>query len=435
MLNAFHNARSAVVSLLFAINGVASGHHCNLKCVPAANIAICIHGRLFRRKTQLMALSWCDPTSDLLLWSGSMELHMEFRGVPLASSLLNRSQLAQKIGARDNDYPRPSGVLVPRALAEIYPRHLSPNQDRRDVGRDVVTQTARALRSLGRAVLDLPMPHPSVVLRSLAIENRTRSVIDRLLPLIAKEPTWTVGRYLQIPSFGARCLVDILAACEETDTSTTPPPAELPVGDLSATDHRSFSATVIATATRLVSYWGLATVRSVVERVRLVKAFETNKQMVCRLLVGEPQLRWLDDEMDWFSFAGDASRLARAVAKVFAACERIDLRELRRALNKGRPRAQHVPRGVLERYLSEIADVEIDGRWLRRRARDGAGALTAQEAVLVSLLDGAGGEADVRRLRAGAAARAVPPETVEALLRDSPLFLRTARLRVRLVGR
>ena len=154
-----------------------------------------------------------------------MELHMEFPAVPLAPSLLNRSQLAQKIGARDNDYPRPRGVLVPRALGEIYPRHLEPDVDRQDrrkhVGRDVVMQTSRALRSLGRDLLDLPMPHPSVALRSLAIENRTRSVIDRLLPLIAKEPHWTVGRYLQIPSFGARCLVDMLAACEEADARRT----------------------------------------------------------------------------------------------------------------------------------------------------------------------------------------------------------------------
>jgi hypothetical protein len=31
--------------------------------------------------------------------------------------------------------------------------------------------------------------------------------------------------------------------------------------------------------------------------------------------------------------------------------------------------------------------------------------------------------------------RDVPAKTVEALLRDSPLFLRSARLRMRLVGR
>ncbi len=371
-----------------------------------------------------------------------MELHMEFPTGLLAQPQLNRSQLAQKIGARDNDYPRPHGVLVPRALVEIYPEPPSPTLDHQDVrkhvGRDVVSHTSRAFRSLGRGLLDQPMPHPTVALRSLAIENRTRSVIDRFLPLLAKEPHWTVGRYLQIPSFGARCLVDLLAACEEANASPNETPAPIAATDLlslSTGGGRGFAATVTATAARLVSFWGLATVQSVIERVRVVKAFDTSKAMVCRLLVGEPQLRWLDDEMDWFSFAGDASRLARAVAKVFAVCDRIELPELRRALDKGRPRAEHVPSGVLERYLSEIAGVELDGRWLRRRTLQGAVPLTTNEATLVDLLDRAGRQADVRSLRAGATARDIPAETVEALLRDSPLFVRATRLRVRLVGR
>lgn len=372
-----------------------------------------------------------------------MNLHMEVSAAThIAPSLLNRSQLAQKIGARDNDYPRPRGVLVPRALLGIYSEPPSPTLThpdvRKHVGRDVVSHTARALRSVGCDLLNLPMPHPTAALRSLAIENRTRSVIERLLPLIAKEPHWTVGRYLQIPSFGARCLVDLLAASEEAIAAAAETPAPVNTTDallLSVADSRSFSSTVTATAARLVSFWGLATVRSVIERVRAVKGLDTSKAMVCRLLVGLPQLRWLDDKMDWFSFTGDASRLARAVDKVFAVCDRIDLAELRRALDRGRPRADRVPRSVLERYLSEIADVEIDGRWLRRRAPAPTSPLPQNEATLVELLQRAGGDADVRSLRAAAALRGIPGETVESLLRDSPLFLRATRLRIRLVGR
>lgn len=368
---------------------------------------------------------------------------MEFpAAAPLAPSLLNRSQLAQKIGARDNDYPRPHGVLVPRALVEIYPEPPDPTLGhpdvRKHVGRDVVSHMSRALRTLRRVLLERPMPHPTVALRSLSIENRTRSVIDRLLPLIAKEPHWTVGRYLQIPSFGARCLVDLLAACEEADAApnqTSTPVAEAGPLSLAAAGNRGFASTVTATAARLVSFWGLATVQSVIERVRVLKSFDTSKAMVCRLLVALPQLRWLDGEMEWFSFTGDGSGLARAVGKVFAVCDRISLAELRRALDKGRPRADRVPRGVLERYLSEIAGVEIDGRWLWRRAPEPAAPLTRDEATLVELLDRAGGGADVRSLRASATARDIPAETVQAMFRDSPLFLRVTRLRIRLVGR
>ena len=137
---------------------------------------------------------------------------------------LSRSQVAQKVGARGH-YPRPLGVLVPRPLVEILCEAGFPTagaaappaaDGRRETGREVVRVVARAFRRFPETFLSLEMPHPRSAL-ALAIEDRTRNVIERLLPLIGREPTWTVARYLEIPQFGARCLVDLLAAIEEED--------------------------------------------------------------------------------------------------------------------------------------------------------------------------------------------------------------------------
>ncbi len=369
-----------------------------------------------------------------------MNLYVDVPRAPATSSRLTRSQVAQKIGSHSNGYPRPTGVLVPRALADLYPTLADSTQSRRQRGRDVVLRIERSLRRLPPAVLERAMPHPSTVLSALPIEDRTRSVLDRLLPLIAKEPTWTVERYLRIPQFGARCLVDLLAACEEraldagpgkaartlvdagADSARTVVPftpvdlgrlddiarllarllpisgaelgrvlvdegvASAPValahliavyrgldrpipfrmvmcGGMEiavAADNHGFAATVTSTAVRLVSHWGLSTVDSLINRVAVLRSAPANRAFACRLLVALPRLRWLDDAMEWFSFLGDRSRLARAIAKMFAVARRVSIRDLRRALEKGRARGPELPTPVLERYLEDIAGCQIE---------------------------------------------------------------------------
>ena len=145
-----------------------------------------------------------------------MNLYVDIPRAPELALRLTRWQIAQRVGAGANDYPRPGGVLVPQPLSTLC-RSLpaSTDEDRRRSGRELVLSVARALQRLPAQLLNLEMPHPKTVLGTLPIEARTRAVIDRLLPILAKEPAWTVRRYLGIPKFGPRCLVDLLAACEE----------------------------------------------------------------------------------------------------------------------------------------------------------------------------------------------------------------------------
>jgi len=87
-----------------------------------------------------------------------------------------------------------------------------------------------------------------------------------------------------------------------------------------------------------------------------------------------PRLRWLDEGADWFSFTGERSRLRRAVRKILAVADRVLFADLRSALAKGRSYLLHAPLRALERYLSDLADCEVDGdqEWVRLRRRHAA---------------------------------------------------------------
>jgi hypothetical protein len=141
-----------------------------------------------------------------------------------ASVRLPLAQLTAKVGAGFRQYPREGGVLVPRALAPLAPdlaaqlpaAALPPAQDARlRLGRAVVAEVARVLRRLPAEVLALPLPPPSHVAGRTGIEHRTRNTVERLVPFETARP-WSVGRYLAVPGFGPRCLVDVLAAHEES---------------------------------------------------------------------------------------------------------------------------------------------------------------------------------------------------------------------------
>ena len=149
-----------------------------------------------------------------------------------ASVRLPLAGFTAKVGAGFRQYPRADGVLVPRALATLTPglaSHAdvaelpSPQAARLRLGRAVVSEVARVMRTLPAEVLALPLPAPSQIIARSGIEHRTRNVVERLAPFETTRP-WSVARYLQIPRFGPRCLTDLLAAHDES--SRPPGPAE-----------------------------------------------------------------------------------------------------------------------------------------------------------------------------------------------------------------
>jgi len=150
-----------------------------------------------------------------------MSVFVPVSRLPVAPGRLGRSELAYKIGGADERrFPRT--VLVPRLVAALCGELVAARQQRMPtgesrlrLGRSVVRAVTKGLRALTGGVLEIEMPHPRLALGSLAMEDRTRNVLERLLPVIGRQAHWTVERYLAIPGFGARCLVDLLAAKQE----------------------------------------------------------------------------------------------------------------------------------------------------------------------------------------------------------------------------
>jgi len=122
-------------------------------------------------------------------------------------------------------YPRPGGVVVPPELGRfcegvvVPPRALSADNQAAAAlaavaARSVVQRMARATYALPRALLELRLPSPAMVLQTYVIDERTRRVLERASPP-TKMKAWTVAAYLEVPRFGPFCLVDLLAARAE----------------------------------------------------------------------------------------------------------------------------------------------------------------------------------------------------------------------------
>jgi len=140
----------------------------------------------------------------------------------------------------ENSYPRLGGTVIPAVLTEFYegngsacalPRSLPRSTDaavRLAMGRSAVSQIARFAYHLPTTLLKVQLPDPEAVLEHFVVDERTRRVLERGRPFDLESP-WPVSRYLQIPRFGPRCLLDLLAAREEHRNREMPAAVAAPV--------------------------------------------------------------------------------------------------------------------------------------------------------------------------------------------------------------
>jgi hypothetical protein len=140
-------------------------------------------------------------------------------------------------------YPRPGQRLAPSLLRDVLDRPIPPELQFRDalrnkrlcdldadtthdcnehqlvvLGQAVVDAVRGALSSLPQEVLErCPEVPRGVDLRNLELGMRAFNCLGRegLDPDIRELGSWSIGQLLDVPNFGAACLVDLLTALEE----------------------------------------------------------------------------------------------------------------------------------------------------------------------------------------------------------------------------
>jgi hypothetical protein len=134
-------------------------------------------------------------------------------------------------------YPRRGEAIVPKLLRPlVIERRPAAFRDqdndrlaRMDLGPDiwsrlssdecerlamvVVDRVQTRVHALPAITRNHPLPEPRTAL-SLPIERRTANTIRRGVSAAPGAGPWTIGRYLELPRFGGRALVDLLAAVE-----------------------------------------------------------------------------------------------------------------------------------------------------------------------------------------------------------------------------
>jgi hypothetical protein len=190
---------------------------------------------------------------------------------------------------------------------------------------------------------------------------------------------------------------------------------------------------LISAATQAIVHWGLASVRSIVDRVRSQAKTNLDADAAARVLATMPGFRWLDETSGWFSFAEASSSVTAALQRIFSVAERVPFSDLVRALAKSAPAIATAPHPVLERYLTEIAGYDLRSGWVEPRSGFVPTELGRAEAVIADLLRRGGGRLKREALRAQALAAGVPPTTLRELVRKSPIVLADVR-GLRLLG-
>jgi hypothetical protein len=343
----------------------------------------------------------------------------------------------------------------------------------------VVDRVQTRLPGLPPHVLEVPLPDPATAL-TFRLERRTANTLRRAVDERAPGP-WTLGRYLKLPRFGGRAVVDLLAAAEAngggakareivaeriSDRALTIIARELPISerrvneDLAACgapapcdlrelvrstlrrgqaapfhvleiggarialrlSQLSAARAAYRLAVRSIQSWGAATIASLALRVDGVPGSESTESFVEQVLVDIPAFRWIDRSNGWFWFIGRPNPLLHDLRKILSVTSRLPVPRLWRALFHIRRGGAPAPE-TLGRVCGEIPGARvIAGELIYEGRLDRSVHLTETENQLVTTLAAAGGSlplGDLRRaVRSGGRSWAPASHSV----RRSPLF-------------
>jgi hypothetical protein len=189
---------------------------------------------------------------------------------------------------------------------------------------------------------------------------------------------------------------------------------------------RRIERAVEMVATRFVRTWGFTTVSMVAQRFRLTTTGRAPRSVMARrALSGLRDLRWLDEEHEWFTLLDSDSPTSIAFAKIVAVLGTVDRQDLLLALGK-RHSFGDAPERVVRAYLDELVSRHQWARaWSARTSS--ASAPTREERMVVECLRDAGGTAEIAVLRRAAEHNSISPDALIRTLSRSPLFVRVAR--------
>ncbi|HEY4394890.1 MAG TPA: hypothetical protein VGP64_12545 [Polyangia bacterium] len=347
------------------------------------------------------------------------------------------------------------------------------------LGMAVVDRVQTRLQGLPAHVLDAPLPDPATAL-TFGLERRTANTLRRAISDGAKGP-WTLKRYLSLPRFGGRAVVDLLAATEASgggasareivaerisDRALSIIARHLPISerrvneDLAACgapapfDLRELVRTTIGRgqiapfhvlemggarialrlsqlsaaratyriAVRSIQSWGAASIASLAGLIDDVPGSESTECFVEQVLVDVPAFRWIDRSSGWFWFVGRPNPLLNDLRKILSVTSRLPVSRLWRGLFHIRRGGAPAPE-TLGRVCAEIPGARVTaGEVIFDGRLDRSVYLTETESRLVTTLEAAGGSLPLADLRRAiqASGRSWTPSSNS--VRSSPLF-------------
>jgi len=406
--------------------------------------------------------------------------------------------------ARPARFPRPGEPIVPRLLREVilggHPtsvaagaesdllisrnfgaeawKNLPPDKCLR-LGMAVVDRVQTRLQGLPAHVLDAPLPDPATAL-TFRLERRTANTLRRAIDDGADGP-WTLKRYLHLPRFGGRAVVDLLAAAEAhggganareivaeriSDRALTIIARQLPISerrvneDLAACgaptpfDLRDLVRSTVGRgqialfhvleldgtriavrlsqlsaaraayriAARSVQSWGATTIASVAALLDAVPGSESAATFVEQVLVDLPAFRWIDRSNGWFWFVGRPNPLLDDLRRILSVTSRLPVPRLSEALFHIRRGGSPAPE-TLGRICAEVPGARVAGGELIFDGRlERSIYLTETELRLVTILEAAGGSLRLTDLRKAIQARGLSWTPASHSVRRSALF-------------
>ncbi len=405
--------------------------------------------------------------------------------------------------ARSARFPRPGEPIVPRLLREVVLhrqptslpgaegdllnsrnfgaeawKNLPPDQCLR-LGMAVVDRVQTRLQGLPAHLLETSLPDPATAL-TFRLEVRTANTLRRAIADGAEGP-WTLARYLKVPRFGGRAVVDLLAAAEAngggasareivaeriSDRALAIVASQLPISekrvneDLTACgaptsfdlrdlvrstvgrgqialfhvleiggarialrlSQLSAARTVYRVAVRSNQSWGATTVASVAALVEAVPGTESAASFVEQVLVDLPAFRWIDRSNGWFWFVDRPNPLLDDLRRILSVTSRLPVPRLWRALFHARRGGSPAPE-TLGRICREIPGARIAaGELLFDGRLDRTVYLNKTESRLVTTLETAGGSLPLTDLRKSIQAMGLSWTPASQAVRSSPLF-------------